>query len=244
MFTRDIYQDYIRYDKPGKYQLLPESTHRGAETCFQEIPEMHANNGQYKISSPNDMANIESDLYNLIRPNSKDPTKKYPFVRKDYNNPPGPLQVCGPDNDFRINYPKLEGSQFNREKSIHIPRFESLCLNPQQSNRIRSNNVIGLNTRLYNRDTHKPHIPILSNHTNIFMSYESFGNTKKKKNKSKSMGSNTIKYYQKQNAKSMNNMNNMSNKPYNKYNQSMSKDMSMGTSKEPFCGGCAGMAVM
>ena len=169
MFTRDIYQDYIRWDKPGQYSLMPESTHRGADTCFQEIPEMHPNNRQFKISTKNDMANIESDLYNLIRPNAKDPTKHYPFIKKDYSNPPGPLQVCGNNNDFSINYPKLEGSQFNREKSIHIPRFESTCLNPQQPNRIRSNNVIGLNTRLYNRDTHIPNQPVLTEHTNIFI---------------------------------------------------------------------------
>ena len=233
MFTRDIYQDYIRYDKLEKYQLLPESTHRGDATCFQEIPEMHPNNKQYKISNPNDMVNIESDLYNLIRPNSKDPTKKYPFVRKDYDNPPGPLQVCGPDNDFRINYPKLEGSQFNREKSIHVPRFESLCLNPQQSNRIRSNNVIGLNTRLYNRDTHKPHMPTLTNHTNVWMSYETFSNTKKKK-KSKSMGANTQKYYQKQNAKSMN----------KKKNKQMMNNKNTSMNKEKFCGACTAVAVI
>lgn len=224
MFTRDIYQDYIRYDKPGKYSLMPESTHRGDATCFQEIPEMHPNNRQYKISNPNDMANIESDLYNLIRPNSKDPTKKYPFVRKDYYNPSGPLQVCGPDNDFNINYPKLEGSQFNREKSIHVPRFESTCLNPQQFNRIRSNNVIGLNTRLYNRDTHRPNIPVLTDHTNVFVPnrMESF-TTKKKSNL---MGQNTQKYYQKQSMKKKKMNNNMTN------------------NKEPFCGSCAAITVV
>ena len=158
MFTRQIY-DYSAYQQqncqrkaPGTYSLEPLSTHLGSQTCFQKIPEMHAENKQFKISKPNDMVNIESDLYNLNRPNTKNQYRKFPFIRPSYQNPPGPLSVCDEKVDFKIIYPTLENSQWNREKSIHIPRFESVCLNPQQLNRIRSNNVIGLNTRLYNRD--------------------------------------------------------------------------------------------
>lgn len=217
MFTRDIYQDYSAYERSGKYSLMPQSTHRGPDTCFQEIPEMHPNNRQYKISLPTDMVNIESDLYNLIRPNSKDPLQKYPFIMKNYDNPPGPLPVCSGPNDFNLHYPKLEGSQFNREKSIHVPRFESLCLNPQQSNRIRSNNVIGLNTRLYNRDSHQPNIPTLTDHSTNYI--EQFSNTKKakkyKKKPKKMKQKSTKKYYQKQQLAAMKNK------------------------KEPFCGTCA-----
>lgn len=169
MFTRQLYdpnayQHYLsEWVAPGKYMLMPESTHRGTDTCFQEIPDIQGQTRQYKISDVNrpDMVNIESDLRNLIRINSKDPKKKYPFIAPGYSDPIIPT-CTGAKNDFDIIYHKLEGSQWNRGKSIHIPRFESLCLYPQQGNRIRSNNVQGLATRLYNRDTDVQIYPDLS----------------------------------------------------------------------------------
>lgn len=181
MFTREIYDrstfanDVHQLKGPGKYQLLPESTYLNPGTCFQVPPEMHGSanidHSQYKISLPNDMVNIESDLYNLNRPNTKDPLRKYPYIKPDYGNPPI-IPVCT-STEMYIQRPTLEGNQFNREKSIAIPRFESLCLNPQQYNRIRSNNVIGLDTRLFNRDIHKPKIPLVHDHNNIFNGAES-----------------------------------------------------------------------
>ena len=171
MFTREIYDqstylnDMNQLQRPGQYYLLPSSTYQ-PNTCFQQVPEMHPENKQYKISLPNDMVNIESDLYNLNRPNTKDPRRKYPYINPQYSNPPQ-IPVCT-DTEIRIQQPKLEGSQFNREKSIQIPRFESLCLNPQQFNRIQSNNVIGLDTRLFNRDIFRAKIPIVTNKTNLF----------------------------------------------------------------------------
>lgn len=176
MFTRQIYDDgsYIHdlneWQRPGQYYLMPEATHRGAQTCFQEIPEMKAaahQQSQLNIAHERDMINIESDLRNLNRINTKNPLGKYPFIKPEWHIQPMP--VCsGEYNDFNIQYPKLEGNQFNRGKSIHVPRFESLCLNPQQTNRIRSNNTIGLNTRLYNRDTHQPIVPRVVDKNNIF----------------------------------------------------------------------------
>ncbi len=175
MFTRQLY-DVGAYNtevdqsiKPGQYYLMSEATHRGVDTCFQEIPEMHSANKQLRISDKNDMISMESDLYNLFRKSSKDPVQKYPFVNPKYNDPPKIIPVCSnKKDDFNIIYPKLENSQFNRGKSIHIPRFESLCLNPQRTDRIRSNNVIGLNTRLYNRDTYHERHPLVTNKTNAY----------------------------------------------------------------------------
>jgi hypothetical protein len=154
-------REVIESTGPGKYQLVPQSTHLGNETCFQETPEIHADVGQYKISAKNDMVDVESDLYNLIRKDTKDPQGQYPYVKKDYGNKPI-IPSCKKTDLARV-YPLLDGNQFNREKQIQVPRFESLCLNPQQLNRIRSNNYIGLNTRLFNRDKNKPNIPKLKN---------------------------------------------------------------------------------
>ena len=162
-FTRLSYdensykQDLYESTETGRYQLLDKSTHRGNGTCFQETPEIHSNNRQFRISARNDMVNAESDLRNLIRKDSKDPRTQYPYVKPQYDNLPK-ISSCT-KTDLARSYPLLDGNQFNREKQIQVSRFESLCLNPQQMNRIRSNNFIGLNTRLYNRDQHAPKIP-------------------------------------------------------------------------------------
>ena len=164
-FTRKTYdenaykQELYQSTETGRYQLLDKSTFRGAETCFQETPEIHSNNRQYRISDKNDMVNAESDLFNLVRKDSKDPRTQFPYVKAEYDNLPK-LSACT-KTDLSRSYPLLDGNQFNREKEIQVPRFESLCLNPQQASRIRSNNFIGLNTRLYNRDQYAPNIPVV-----------------------------------------------------------------------------------
>ena len=172
MFTRQIYDsgayehDLREWTGPEQYYLMPQAEHRDY-TCLQDIVEMRPHNRMRNIAKSKDMVNIESDLLNLNRKNSRDPRKKYPFIKPSYTI--DTIPVCtGKENNFNIIYPKLEGSQFNREKQIQVQRFESLCLNPQQSNRIRSNNVIGLNTRLYERDSHRPLVPVPVDQTNIF----------------------------------------------------------------------------
>lgn len=165
MFTRQSYdkgayaQSLYQWKKPGNYLLLPESNHRGNDTCFMNAPEIHPAGTMLRMSDCNDMADIESDLFNIIRKSSKDPLQQYPFVKFKYKNPPK-IKLCKKKAEtFDTTYGKLDGNQWNRGKSIMVPRFESLCLNPQKLNRIRSNNVIGTNTRLFNRDTHIPKIP-------------------------------------------------------------------------------------
>lgn len=158
-FDENAYkQELYESTETGRYQLLDKSTHLGSETCFQETPEIRSNNRTYKISTRNDMVNAESDLFNIIRKDSKDPRTKYPYVKPGYDNLPK-VASCTKTDLSRV-YPLLDGNQFNRSKQIQVQRFESLCLNPQQMSRIRSNNFIGLNTRLYNRDYHKPTIPV------------------------------------------------------------------------------------
>ena len=150
-------QDLYESTGTGRYQLLDKSTHRGAGSCFQETPEIHSNNSMYRISDQSDMVNAESDLFNIIRKDSKDPRTQYPYVKPEYDNLPK-LSSCTKTDLSRV-YPLLDGNQFNRSQEIQVQRFESLCLNPQKMSRIRSNNFIGQNTRLYNRDHNKPKIP-------------------------------------------------------------------------------------
>ena len=165
MFSRSSYDPKAYKHKlyentsSGRYALSPYATYRQGDTCFQETPEIRPQEGKvYRNFDPNsDLVNIESDLHNLPRKNSKDPLTKYPFTQQKYNRIPT-LGQCT-QTDLSRKYPLLEAPAFKREQSIHVPRFESLCLNPQQLNRIRSNGVIGLQSRLWHRDNYVPKIP-------------------------------------------------------------------------------------
>lgn len=167
-YTRKIYdensykKDLQESTEPGRYSLLEDSTYSN-QTCFQETPEIHSGLGQYRISDNNDMVNAESDLFNLIRKDSKDPKTQFPYVKKEYQNAPK-IDTCT-KTDLSRQYPLLEAPVFKREQSIHVPRFESLCLNPQDMSRIRSNSYIGLNSRLFFRDNHKAKKPMLTDQT-------------------------------------------------------------------------------
>lgn len=164
-FTRQSFdpkaykQDLYESTEVGRYKLAPYSSYRQGDTCFQETPEIRPRErAVYRNFDPNsDLVNVESDLYNLPRKNSHDPLTKYPFTQKKYNRVPT-LGQCN-STDLSRRYPLLEAPAFKREQSIHVPRFESLCLNPQQLNRIRSNGVIGLQSRLWHRDNYVPKIP-------------------------------------------------------------------------------------
>lgn len=165
-YTRKIY-DENAYKKelqestePGRYSLLPSSTYN-EQTCFQETPEIHSGLGQFRISDTTDMVNAESDLFNLIRKDSKDPQSQYPYVKPQYNNQPK-METCK-STDLARQYPLLEAPVFKREQQIQTKRFESLCLNPQDMSRIRANSYIGLNSRLFFRDNHVAKKPVLDN---------------------------------------------------------------------------------
>jgi len=158
-FTRKIYDEpaykHQLYEstQSGKYNLAPHSTYRANDTCFQSTPEIHATTtarSQFRNFVQNDLINAESDLYNLQRKASKDPRTQYPYTKIDHQRIPT-LSECGP-TDLARSYPLLEAPSFKRSQSIHVPRFESLCLDPQQLNRIQSNHYIGAQTRLWNRD--------------------------------------------------------------------------------------------
>ena len=165
-FTRQSFdnsaykQELYESTQVGRYNLAPHSTYRQRDTCFQETPEIRPQERKVyrNFDTNSDLVNIESDLYNLPRKNSHDPLTKYPFTQKNYTRVPT-LGNCN-RTDLSRKYPLLEAPAFKREQSIHVPRFEATCLNPQQLNRIRSNGVIGLQSRLWHRDNYVPKIPV------------------------------------------------------------------------------------
>ena len=161
-YSRKIYDEkayehnLLEATEAGKYSLLSNSTYNN-QTCFQETPEIHASRGQYRISDNNDMVTAESDLFNLMRKDSRDPKTQFPFNKPIYKNQPV-LEKCK-TTDLKRRYPLLEAPIYKREQTQD--RFESLCLNPQAFSRITSNQYIGLNTRLYSRDNYKQKLPVI-----------------------------------------------------------------------------------
>lgn len=178
MNTRKSY-DVGAYDREifetteqGRYFLNPASSY-SSNTCFQSTPEMHSGIGQYRIHAKTDMVDVETDLKNIIRKDSNDPYAKYPYIRKDYKNEPQ-LSTCKGTETLESSYPILEAPAFRREQSTFTLRndTEGFPVDLQRLNRIRSNQVIGVNTRLYNRDTHVPKVPVLRDQRRTFLKKE------------------------------------------------------------------------
>jgi hypothetical protein len=91
---------------------------------------------------------IESDLNNRTRVASECNSQKFPFNSVKIGN-------VKQNSNMKLN------TEYTREKSacvlagININRFEPLCYNFQESKSIQSNCIIGLDTRLFEKDSHK-----------------------------------------------------------------------------------------
>jgi hypothetical protein len=91
---------------------------------------------------------IESDLNNRTRRASECNTKKFPF---------NSIRVKNEKKDSNV----MLNTEYTREKSacvlagININRFEPLCANFQEAKSIQSNSIIGMDTRLFEKDSHR-----------------------------------------------------------------------------------------
>jgi hypothetical protein len=91
---------------------------------------------------------IESDLNNRTRVASECDSKKFPF------------NSVKTGNKLKNSNSKLN-TEYTREKSacvlagVNINRFEPLCTNFQDANLIQSNCIIGMDTRLFEKDNQK-----------------------------------------------------------------------------------------
>ena len=157
-FEADAYSHSL-YEStaPQNYLLLPESSYR-PDTCSMEDPEFRPTSRKvFNIAGKNQLVDMESDLKNLNRKESKNPLTQYPYTKKEYHQEI--LETCPDHMSLRTRHSLLEAPSYKREQQVDIPRFESLARNHQRLNRIRSNNYIGVNTRLHLRDSHVPKIP-------------------------------------------------------------------------------------
>jgi hypothetical protein len=116
------------------------------ETCFEGAsPFMH---NPYK-SVPANSIDIESDLRGQNIPLTKCPERKFnPDKAQKINTK---VTDCK-KNDLVPQYTRLNKS-CNMFSGININRFDPLCEDLQEINKIHSNNYIGVNTRLQLKDT-------------------------------------------------------------------------------------------
>lgn len=129
--------------------LTDKSIAESKDVCFQSTSPFMQN--PYR-SVPSSIVDIESDLkgntYNL----SKCANRKYnPNVQKQGTNP---LKECA-DNGLIPEYTRLNKS-CNVFSGVTINRFQPLCENLQELNKIHNNSYIGINTRLHVKDAYTP----------------------------------------------------------------------------------------
>lgn len=153
-FSRSAY-DQCALDKKNKESTAPfqwatdESVVESKKACYLSAsPFMH--NPFNSIPSP--FVDIESELKGQTRFLSKCPENK--FNPNNYQIPQfSQLPDCI-DKELVPEYTRLNRS-CNILSEISINRFNPLCENLQQTNRIHSNEYTGTNTRLQIKDAFK-----------------------------------------------------------------------------------------
>jgi hypothetical protein len=88
----------------------------------------------------------ESELKNIVRPLSECPSKKHQYQNTTKKNP---REDCG--IHLRTQYTR-EKRPCNVLSGVNINRFEPLCTNLQETDKIHSNCYIGVNSRLQTQD--------------------------------------------------------------------------------------------
>jgi hypothetical protein len=129
---------------PGLY-VMDESL-RNSKPAYPWSPGSFSSRAEYGVSS--DLIDIESDITNIIRPVTKDISKKYipgtnGMIQKN---------IYGGGDYFNSINSKLTNPPFDL-KEFGINRWEELPIDPQ-ANAIEPFNRIGENTILSTLDTH------------------------------------------------------------------------------------------
>jgi hypothetical protein len=161
--------DYIEIDNQQSIATLhrtldPVYTERCEKCLPTEIGFIGKQGISYDSTRP--IIDIESELFNLTRPYSKNP--KYKYQPKCVNkNCIGIINGCDECQSKLHNFPdckiRHEHTLISNPKSTlketGINRFQPLCLNPQDPSRWKHPGEIGINYRLVVKDNHVPCIP-------------------------------------------------------------------------------------
>ena len=154
-FTRNLY-DNCSLEKKNQESTAPfnwvtdKSVVESKQSCFQGTsPFMH---NPFK-SIPMDSVDIESNLRGQHFKASRCPIHKFNPNNNPYSTVGSVLHECT-DNRLVPEYTRLNKS-CNIFSGININRFNPLCEDHTDFNKIHSNNYIGTNTRLIIKDSFK-----------------------------------------------------------------------------------------
>lgn len=152
-FTRDKY-DSCEYDKylqetNGPYQWLAQNVYENKDECHVEQSPYMRGVAAHGINR--NVIDIESELLNITRPNSRCPDLKYnPTIHK--TKTPEYKKNC--ENTFLIpEYTRMD-KPCNVFSGVTINRFHPLHSDLQDYNKIHRNSYVGQNTRLITRDAY------------------------------------------------------------------------------------------
>ena len=161
-------QDYINTDvkqstAPLEYALDPNYAERCHPCLATEVGWIGKQGVSYDTSRP--MVDTESDLFNLTRPLSKDPSHRYKPCMND--NCIGIINGCESCQPRLYNFPdcqiKNESTRISNPgftlRETGVNRFQPLCLNPQDPSRWEHPGEIGINYRMVVKDNHVPCLP-------------------------------------------------------------------------------------
>jgi hypothetical protein len=156
---------------PLEYSLDPNYAER-CNPCFaSEIGWVGKQGISYDNSKP--MVDTESDLFNLSRVLTKDPSYKYQPQCID-DNCVGIINGCDQCQPKLYHFPtcdiKNESTRLSNPisnlREVGINRFQPICLNPQDQARWEHPGEIGINYRMVVKDNYVPCIPHPIDQTN------------------------------------------------------------------------------
>jgi hypothetical protein len=135
---------------PGQYVLnTPKVT---CEPCFTNNPNIRLQKTGQSVSAKQNLIDINSELLNITRPNSKCPSRKF-LVNCDNSVS---QQVNAPSCEFPTDETRTSNPPSNL-RGTGWNRWETLCKNPQ--NKVLVPFDFNIQNRLIVKDNHRPCIP-------------------------------------------------------------------------------------
>lgn len=153
-FTRSAYDECALKKKSQESAALFErltdaNVMESKEVCYHSTSPFMQNPFR---SVPQNAVDVESELRGQNIFNSRCPDEKYNPSKPFKSNFNITLNDCG-KSDLIPEYTRINKSC--NYSGININRFQPLCENVQDPNKIHSNNFIGMNTRLQIKDAFK-----------------------------------------------------------------------------------------
>lgn len=143
---------------PIQYQLDPCYSERCHPCLATENGWIGKQGVSYDPSRP--VIDVESELRNLGRPLNRDTSTSYQPQCLGSNKKCQQALYHFPICQIKNEHTRLS-NPVSTLKETGVNRFQPLCLNPQDPERWEHPGEIGINTRLYVKDTYIPRIPRL-----------------------------------------------------------------------------------